>query len=69
VVPLWQWKQAEEFSTGISNKMIQNKNFFTVPSASHENLRNSNNIQNHALQNINGFSFKDTIYLLVSMFH
>jgi hypothetical protein len=29
-------KQVKEFSTGISTKMIQNENFFTVPPASNE---------------------------------
>jgi hypothetical protein len=38
-------KQVKEFSSGISNKMIRNKNFFTISSASAEDPW----VANHAL--------------------
>jgi hypothetical protein len=58
----------KEFSTGISKKMIQNENFFTMPHASNEDPRSANEIQNFALHQINGLCFKDTICLLVHIF-
>lgn len=62
-------KQVKEFSHGISNKMIQNENFFTIQSASHEDPSVPNNSQNHASRKFIGPCFKETIRPLVSVFH
>ncbi len=62
-------KQVKEFSRGISDKMIQNENLFTIPSASKDDPRTLNHPLNHASCNINGPCFKETIRPLVSVFH
>jgi hypothetical protein len=54
-------KQVKEFSSRISEKMIQNENFFTIPSASNDDPRTTNHPLNHSSRNITGLSFKGTI--------
>ncbi len=61
-------KQVREFSTGISSKMIQNENFYTVPTASSDDPRNPKHPLNIAAQNTSGLYFKDAIRPLVSVF-
>jgi hypothetical protein len=62
-------KQVKEFSRGVSNKIIQNESFFTIPSAFNDDPRTSNHPLNHALRNTHGLSFKETIHPLSSVFH
>jgi hypothetical protein len=61
-------KQVKEFSSGISQKMIINEHFFTVPSSSKEDPRFRNHPLNHATRQIHGLNFKDAIMPLVSFF-
>jgi hypothetical protein len=61
-------KQVKEFSSGISNKMIQNENFFTIPSISNEDLQSSKPSQKHVSRSKNGTYFKETIRPLASVF-
>jgi hypothetical protein len=61
-------KQVHEFSTGISSKMIQNENFYTVPTASTDDSRTPKHPFNIAVQNTSGLYFKDAIRPLVSIF-
>lgn len=62
-------KQVKEFSKGISTKMIQNENFFTIPSSSREEPRISHHPLNLASQNHGPLNFKETVRPLVSVFH
>jgi hypothetical protein len=62
-------KQVKEFSRGISSKMIQNENFFTIPTTSNEDPRVPNHLLNHGCQNNIGLSFRDIIHPLASIFH
>jgi hypothetical protein len=62
-------KQVKEFSDGISSKMIQNEHFFTIPSASAEDLRVTNSSLNPACRNNHGPSFRVTVRPLASVFH
>jgi hypothetical protein len=62
-------KQVKEFSKGISIKMIQNENFFTIPSTSNDDHTTPNHPLNHANRNISGPGFKETILPLVRVFH
>jgi len=48
-------KQVKAFSTGKSSKMIENERFFTIPSASRDDLRTSNHSPNHSSRNKIGF--------------
>jgi hypothetical protein len=41
-------KQVKQFSRDISDKMIQNEIFFTIPSASTDDPRTTNHPLNHA---------------------
>ncbi len=67
---LWYIReQVQGFSLGISSKMIQNEEFFTVPSASFGGPTSSNHSSNKASQNTNGFSFQDAIRPLIRAFH
>jgi hypothetical protein len=63
-------KQVKEFSAGISNKMIQHEEFFTIPTASADDPRVPNHTLNLASRSNNGFiNFKGTIRPLASVFH
>jgi hypothetical protein len=62
-------KQVKEFSRGISSKMIQNEEFFTIQNTSMENSQAKNNSLNHASRHIYGPNFRETIRPLVSVFH
>jgi hypothetical protein len=59
-------KQVKEFSKGISSKMIQNTNFFTIPSISEE----KNSMMKPPLKHNfnNGICFKETVRPLLSFF-
>lgn len=61
-------KQVREFSTGISSKMIQNEEFYTVPSSSPHANRSKNYPLNNATRNTNGLYFKDALRPLVNVF-
>jgi hypothetical protein len=61
-------KQVHEFSTGISSKMIQNEEFYTVPLASLDDPRAPNHTLKLATQTTIGHNFKDAIRLLVKVF-
>lgn len=62
-------KQVKEFSSGISNKMIRNKNFFTISSASAEDPWVANHALNLATWSKHGLNFQDMILTLASVFH
>jgi hypothetical protein len=62
-------KQVKEFSLGVSSKMIQNENFFTIQNTMTNETRLSNNPVNHAQRFIHGPDVQDTIRPLVSVFH
>ena len=47
-------KQVQEFSAGVSVKMIQADSFFTIPEASHEDPRVSGHHHNFATRNNHG---------------
>jgi len=47
-------KQVQEFSAGVSNKMIKADSFFTIPEASHEDPRVSGHYHNFTARNNNG---------------
>jgi hypothetical protein len=61
-------KQVKEFSSGISDKMIQHENFFTISSAPIEGRRAQNHPLKLAPRSKNGFNFKGTIQPLASVF-
>jgi hypothetical protein len=61
-------KQVMEFSSGISTKMIQNENFFTIPALSSGNCPEPTCSLNLSSRNNMGFSSKITIRPLVSVF-
>ncbi len=61
-------KQVKEFSNGVSSKMITKESFFTIPSASSQDPRSSNNHLNLASHNNHGPCFK-VVIKLVSVFH
>ena len=61
-------KQVKEFSTGISSKMIEHENFFTIPTASLADPRTANHALNLSSRNNIGFSSRDTIRPLLSVF-
>jgi hypothetical protein len=62
-------KQVQEFSKGVSNQMITNEDFFTIPSTSKEDPRVSKHPLNHSSRKQNGSLFKGTIQPLLSVFH
>jgi hypothetical protein len=62
-------KQVKEFSTGISQKMLLNENFYTVPMTSSDDPRIGNHPLNLSSRNKNGISFKSALNSLVSIFH
>jgi hypothetical protein len=62
-------KQVQEFSRYISQKMISNENFFTIPEISNEDPRIRNHPLNLALQNNLGPNSKDAFRSLISVFH
>jgi hypothetical protein len=61
-------KQVKEFSKGISDKMIQNENFFTIPSALYDNQTSTKVPLNHVSRFNNGACFKETIRPLARVF-
>jgi hypothetical protein len=61
-------KQVKEFSKGITNKMIQNETFFTIPTITHEDHKGSKIPLNHTSRINIGFCFKETIRPLASAF-
>jgi hypothetical protein len=61
-------KQVKEFSRGISNSMIQNEDFFTIPNISPEDTTQIKRPLKHASRFNNGICFKGTIPPLVSAF-
>lgn len=62
-------KQVQEFSRDISQKMIKNENFFTIPHATKDDPRSRNHPLNlPSRQNI-GPRSKDALRSLVSVFH
>jgi hypothetical protein len=61
-------KQVKKFSKGISEKMIQNENFFTIPSGPNQDTGKPIHPLNHASCNKNGLCFKGMITPLVSVF-
>jgi hypothetical protein len=61
-------KQVKEFSQGISDKMIQNENFFTINATSNDDPRHTNRSLNLASRSKHGLCFKGTIAPLVSVF-
>jgi hypothetical protein len=62
-------KQVQEFSKGVSQQMISNEEFFTIPATSKEDPRISRHPLNHSSRNQNGSLFKGTIQPLLSVFH
>jgi hypothetical protein len=50
-------KQVKEFSHGVSSKMIQNENFFTIQNSSGDHLKPLKN----AKQPIHGHDFRDSL--------
>ncbi len=62
-------KQVKEFSSGISDQMIRNENFFTIPSALADDPRVANHPLNLASRSKHGLNFRDTIRPLASVFH
>jgi hypothetical protein len=61
-------KQAKEFSSGISDLMINNENFFTIQHASQQDPRAPNLPLNTPHQSNNGINFKRTIGPLAPAF-
>jgi hypothetical protein len=62
-------KQVQEFSKNISQNMITNENFFTIPTASIEDPRIRNHPLNHSSRQNIGPGSKDALHTLVSIFH
>jgi hypothetical protein len=62
-------KQVKEFSSGVSELMIQHNNFFTIQPVSAKDPRAPNPPLNPSSRSKNGFSFKGTIRPLASVFH
>jgi hypothetical protein len=62
-------KQVQEFSSGISAKMIQNEEFFTIPLTSPDDPQTCHHPLNLAAQNKSGINFKNAIRPLVSVVH
>jgi hypothetical protein len=50
-------KQVKEFSRGISNKMITNENFFTIPNLSNDEPKNPRHALKHDSQFNNSACF------------
>jgi len=50
-------KQVQEFTTGVSSKMIEKANFFTIPSDTKNGQKNSIKPSINALQQNNGLYF------------
>jgi hypothetical protein len=61
-------KQVKEFSSGISQKMITQENFFTIPSADMDQTNNKGTCLPYASKNNIGFNFSNTVIPLVSVF-
>ncbi len=61
-------RQVKEFSKGISNKMIRNENFFTIPSEDHKGADQSNHPLKNTSRFKNGSCFKETIRPLANVF-
>ena len=61
-------KQVQEFSKNISNKMISNERFFTIPETSREDPRTRNHSLNHASRQHHGPNSKESFRPLVSIF-
>ena len=62
-------KQVQEFSKNISDKMISNENFFTIPEASKEDPRTRNHLLNHAARQHHGPIPQNAFRPLISLFH
>jgi hypothetical protein len=62
-------KQVQEFSKGISQKMISNEHFFTIPESSSEDPRIRNHPLNHASRQNHGPIPRDAFHPLISVFH
>jgi hypothetical protein len=62
-------KQVKEFSLGVSEKMIQNENFFTIPISSSTDQHASNPSINMTSHNHNGHNFKNALLPLIRVFH
>jgi hypothetical protein len=61
-------KQVKELSREISNKVIMNENFFTIPSSSNDDQKTLSRPSNYDSRFIIGTCFKETIRPLVSAF-
>ncbi len=61
-------KQVKEFSSGISQKMITQENFFTIPSVDIDQSKNKDKGLHYASQHNIGFNFSNTVKPLVSVF-
>jgi len=61
-------KQVKEFSKGISEKMIINEKFFTIPTTNSDNSLTYRRPRNLPCNN-NGLQFKEAARPLVSIFH
>ncbi len=57
-------QQVQEFSKGVSDKMISNEHFFTISSVTND----TTTMENRALLHNVGLNFKDTIRPLAGVF-
>ncbi len=57
-------RKVQEFSKGVSDKMISNEHFFTVSSVTSD----TTSMENRALLHNVGLNFKDTIHPLAGLF-
>jgi hypothetical protein len=62
-------KQLKDFSKGVSNKMIQNENFFTITNTSFDASRTPTHPSKHTSCRKIGLCFKGPVTPLASMFH
>jgi hypothetical protein len=61
-------KQVQEFSSGVSSKMIQKEEFFTIPTDSTNTTKSSNHPIHNTQWNKNGLYFRDAIRPLIEVF-
>jgi hypothetical protein len=61
-------KQVQEFSSGVSSKMIQRSDFFTIPLDTTDPSKSLNHPIQNIHQNKNGLYFRDAIRPLIEVF-